>query len=348
MSATRTVTFIRDPNTPDEKTFTYTIPKQAFIYLNTLEEYRQYADAAFTVPYEPEGEMPDEVTVYIRRAEDGSGTFTLEDMARANTIDAIFGQYASANVKVTIYSLDEPGAVLLTEDRVAVKQDGNVVAYSFTERADGSSESSAYSLDGVFYQFNEDIYVFGFIEDGVFEEDYLPFLTTILVYYFDEKERLVSGETAEGIRTLAAHADISDWPGGYYYWGLTEGVVLHEYTLDARNGLIQRIEAYLLTEDGTNRLILSMEITYGQLDDFETPEFVAICRDMSDTRTITLIRDPGAPEESEFSFTIPKNTLFYLAAMEEYAFYSDAEFTDEIDINNNPSDELTVYIRRAG
>jgi hypothetical protein len=69
MRETRTVNYIRDPGTPEEKVFTFTIPKNAALRPGTMEEYAYFEDADCTVPYEEkEGEYPDEITVYMKKA----------------------------------------------------------------------------------------------------------------------------------------------------------------------------------------------------------------------------------------------------------------------------------------
>ena len=67
MTETRTLHFVREPNTPEEKIFTFTLPRGVALYPYTMEAYEYFADAACTLAYEWNAETyPDEGTVYMK------------------------------------------------------------------------------------------------------------------------------------------------------------------------------------------------------------------------------------------------------------------------------------------
>jgi hypothetical protein len=68
MSETRTMFFVRDPAAPQEKIFTFIVPKAATVYPATTEAFEYFWDAEFTVPYVWEsGGYPDEMTLFMQR-----------------------------------------------------------------------------------------------------------------------------------------------------------------------------------------------------------------------------------------------------------------------------------------
>jgi len=67
MSETRTVTFICDTNTAEEKAFTFTVPKNAALFPEPMYDFLNFLDAEGTIPYErTPGEYPDELTIYMK------------------------------------------------------------------------------------------------------------------------------------------------------------------------------------------------------------------------------------------------------------------------------------------
>jgi hypothetical protein len=69
MTETRTVNFVRDSLTPEERVFTFTIPKNASVFPVTMEPYEYFTDAEGTVSYMgtfSDG-ISDELTFYMKK-----------------------------------------------------------------------------------------------------------------------------------------------------------------------------------------------------------------------------------------------------------------------------------------
>jgi len=131
-------------------------------------------------------------------------------------------------------------------------------------------------------------------------------------------------------------------------WGIPDGVIECTYELDAESG-IYLIQTNYLTPDetGERRLLSVTEMHYGNAEDFTVPEYVQKSRDMSETRTVTFIRDPNTTEEKAFTFTVPKNAALFPEPMGDFSYFLDAEGT--VAYERTPGeypDALTLYMKR--
>jgi hypothetical protein len=156
-----------------------------------------------------------------------------------------------------------------------------------------------------------------FLDDGLFEEDWLPYIQT-QIYQWDPAEQWVSGETVAGVSTV-----VTDMPAQpedcMALYGLREGLLRFRYSLDAATGELTKVEVFhRLGEQDT--LLRTETIAYGQ-DPGPLPDFAAAGPDAC---ALTLVTDPGGAEEKSYAYTVPGGAWFSLMSRRPYALYSDA------------------------
>jgi len=277
-------------------------------------------------------------------SKDVADSFTLEDLERCNAFDVVFEDYGSARIESKFYDFDLPGGDRgdFTQTSVFVKGDSGVSMYT------DFSFGFAYAVEGRnVYQRDENgsYSVLAFFDDGYYEEAYLPTVSKWILYVPTEGEELISSSVTGGVRNLVTNTLTSD-VDDYTMWGI-EGIVDTNYELDAESGLLLKVTDYLTGDDGNRRLLAEAEIRYGQDDGFTPPEYVTLCKDTTETRTVHFVRDPGTAEEKTFTFTLPKKAALHPAAMEEFELYKDPEFTVLLEeMTGEFPDEATLYMKQ--
>jgi len=272
-------------------------------------------------------------------------SFTLADLKRLNSHEAVFGTYSSIRTVSTFYDFEAPGM-----DR------GDFTQYAFFVRGEnginvfvGFSFGYAYAIvDGnVFLQDEDgDFGIIAFFDDGYFETYYLPIATDSPVYQPTEGEEIVSVTVENGIRRVITHVRASN-AEDFDMWGLPDGIIESIYELDTESGLLIRETNYLTPDGGERRLLAESEVVYGEHDDFELPEYVVMSMDMSATRTMFFVQDVGTADERIFTFVLPKAATAYPATMEEFEYFWDAEFTvPYVWEPGGYPDEMTLYMQR--
>jgi hypothetical protein len=214
-------------------------------------------------------------------SEDG---FTLEDMANANTTDAIFKTYKSVRSESKFYNLNLPDGEKgdFTQTAVYVKQNDAVTAYVRSIYGDEYSIEQGVQAQ-VYYKETDGTYgVYAFFDDGYFDEVFLPGITTQILFSTDPElgEKLVSQTVEGGIRKLTTRMDSSNIPGAEEM-GIPKGTVEFVYGLDAKSGLLQNIEGNIFTNPNLSMPYIQCEVTLGKDDNFQPPEYVVRCKDMT-------------------------------------------------------------------
>jgi hypothetical protein len=274
---------------------------------------------------------------------DAADSFTLEDLARCNTYDVVFGEYSSVRTESKYYDFELPagGRGDFTQTAFFIKGSGGVSTYT------DFSFGFAYAVEGRNVYHNDDgkYSVLAFFDDGFYEEAYLPVITKWIAYAPTEGEEVISCSVEGGIRKLVTNARASA-EEDFATWGIPDGTIETHYELDAKSGLLLRDISYLITDDGSRRVMGEGELHYGKDDNFQPPEYVLCCRDKAETRTVRFVRDPNTPQEKAFTFTLPKGIDLSPATVKEYEYFTDTECTAlyEWDAGDYP-DELTLYMK---
>jgi len=282
------------------------------------------------------GESPPEIT---------EESFTLEDLVQSNSYEVIFSQYSAVFTSSAYYGFVIAGEPIdLRQSSAHVKGENGMSL--FVEFDDGNVYAIA---DGNVYRLliTGEYGVVAFFDDGYFETYYQPYVTEWIAFMIAENEEIVSVSVEDGIRTVVTHVRASDL-GDFDMWGLPGGIIECTFEVDAKSGIYLRASNYLIPDDaGERRLLSTTEMRYGNAEDFTIPEYIQKSRDMSQTRTVTFIRDPNTPDEKAFIFTVPKNAALFPEPMGDYLYFLDAEGL--IPYERTPGDypaELTIYMKR--
>ena len=272
-------------------------------------------------------------------------SFTLEDLERRNNIDAVFGKYQSIRVEAIFYDFDlsDRNDGDFTQSSVFVK--GNYGVSVYTEFSFG--EMYAVENRNVYHKYADGTYgLAAFFDDGLYEEYYLPIITQWIAYTPTDGEEIISVSAESSIRKVVTNARASA-AEGFDDWGIPDGIVESNYELDEKSGLLLREADYLITDDGSRRILSETQIHYGKDDSYNSPEYVALCKDMTEARTVRFVRLANTADEKVFTFTVPKGIILRPAAMEEYEYYEDAECTILYDLNTDDYlDGLTLYMKQ--
>jgi hypothetical protein len=139
--------------------------------------------------------------------------------------------------------------------------------------------------------------------------------------------------------------DASKIPGAEEM-GIPNGTAEFVYGLDAKSGLLQNIEGNIFTNPSLSMPYMRCEVTFGKDNNFQPPDYVTRCKDMTETRTVRYVREPGTPNEKTFTFTLPKSADLYPAVIETYAYFEDAACTVPYEAKSGDyPDELTIYMK---
>ena len=267
--------------------------------------------------------------------------FTLEELEQTNNIDAVFAKYNSVRTTSIFYDFNYPGAETanFSETTVLVKGSNGITAYV------ENSFGYAYAIekDNVYFQNPDGAYgLYAFFDDGYFEGYYLPYITEWVMYASSEAEYFISDITADGVRVITTHIDTGKNPEEAEIWNFEAGAVIEIiYELDPQSGLIQNITTFTLKDGNQDKILMTGSVVYGQDDDYIPPEFVGLCKDMTDTRTVRFIRG-----DETFTFTIPAQAVLYPLTTEDYEFFTDPEHTVPFIANEDYSDGITVYMKQ--
>ena len=280
------------------------------------------------------------------RAQKGAeSSFTLEDLERFNRIDAVLEEYSSVRTQSKYYDFELPGGGRADFRQTTVFVKGNSGLNMYTDTDFGYE----YAIEGrnVFHKDGGVVFITLFFDDGYYEEAYLPTITEWFAYYPSDGEEILSVSVADGTRTMVTNsrASVED---DFEMWGLPDGTIETNYKLDVSSGFLLQDVSYLITDDGNRRLLAEMEVLYGKDDFFTPPEYVGLCKNISQTRMVRFVRDPNTPQEKIFSFDVPKGVGISPATMEAYDYFTNAECTIMYDWNTGDyPDELTLYMKQV-
>lgn len=267
--------------------------------------------------------------------------FTFETFAQVNALSNVLGKYKSARVESTYYEPSSNNGEWTSYQYkdIFVNGDKGIARYSIWE----SGKETAVFKDSAYNKYPDGTFgVVGFVGGDYYEEYYLPNVAG-LIYVPYEGEKLLSNTVENGVRKLVIQANTEGSYGEYI--GLPQGSIETIYELDLTSGLVLRASESIMI-DGKKQLLAEGRILYGEDDAFE-PEYVRLCRDMSETRTVHLVQNAGTPEEKTYTFTLPKKVKFIPEAFSEFEMYTDPAYT--VPHEGSPAgeypDETTLYIK---
>jgi len=271
-------------------------------------------------------------------------SFTLEGLLRDNSYEVVFAKYSAVFSESAYYDFEMDGEVIdLLQNSAHVKGENGIDLY--TEFDNGYAYAIVDGNNVYRHLITGEYGIVAFFDDGYFEFAYQPYVTEWLAFMIVENEEIVSVSVEDGVRTVVTHVRTSEMDD-FEMWGISHGIIESIFELDAESGIYLGQSSYLTPDDtGARRLMSVTEMRYGNAEDFATPEYILKSRDMSETRTVTFIRDPNTPEERVFIFTIPKNAALFPEPMDYFSYFLDAEGL--IPYESTPGEypaELTIYM----
>ena len=181
------------------------------------------------------------------------------------------------------------------------------------------------------------------------------------LFAFPESEKLVSvreenGELLvttkeEDAELLAAYLQDGEEEPGRSYRYETGTSMRFVYRFDAKNLDLREVTATLCLPDGQEALFETITYAYDVVidepDDSDSP-LAAYFDETRQQIPLTMICDPGTPEEETLYYSLPAGTFFSFWYKEDYhnEFYEDAACTQPFE-GRNDRPELTLYVRTA-
>jgi hypothetical protein len=136
---------------------------------------------------------------------------------------------------------------------------------------------------------------------------------------------------------------------GYWMDGSYKGCYYETvYTMDADTKLIKSIKETFVDKTSKTKSTIEYVLT----PNAERPEKATMIYDHvkspDETRTATIVFDPGTENEKRESFTVPKGDTVYFYWEGEYdKVYKNAELTDVLNIKNASlvaDEDVTIYL----
>lgn len=164
------------------------------------------------------------------------------------------------------------------------------------------------------------------------------------------KETVIDSKEANGVITFKtrlteeAMQSLGYWMDGSYKGCYYETV----YTMDADTKLIKSIKETFVDKTSKTKSTIEYVLT----PNAERPEKATVIYDHvkspDETRTATIVFDPGTENEKRESFTVPKGDTVYFYWEGEYdKVYKNAELTDVLNIKNASlvaDEDVTIYL----
>ncbi|MBQ7624874.1 MAG: hypothetical protein IJS65_06350 [Clostridia bacterium] len=252
-------------------------------------------------------------------------------IAEANTLEKYLARYESVfaentdingTVRASYADRSGSGFIELGSETFFVK-DGSVLLYSQGEYCGVIDEGKYNVLDDYISIAPE----FTALETVVSEEekDGTLFVTTVT--------------TGDSVDTLLADVGITEKS--------EEGdkIVLN-YELEPGTLMMKSCESKYLSVKAGEKVLYKVRVVYDRPQPVKMAEFEKTY-DEGEKRTVTVIRDPGKPEETAFTCTLPKGLQVMLAADNDvYEIYTDPEGKEILSAPTPRDVDVTVYLIR--
>ena len=122
---------------------------------------------------------------------------------------------------------------------------------------------------------------------------------------------------------------------------------VQKYVADTETYEIQEYFEYIEKADGTRKLIRESKLSYDG-EKYEVSEELKAQLDSGDTRTVTLIADPGTDNEKEYSVSVCKGGIVQIILGEGYStFYSDEACTQVYEGIADRENDKTLYTKKS-
>lgn len=269
--------------------------------------------------------------------------FTLEEIDAVNTADAILKQHGSYSINTITYAPDGSGV--------------SGSKFFFTD-----GDMFAYENDDSNVQILKDGKAFGYNADNAHPYEVL-FVSGAGATTYDKllQTSISSCKTAETITgeeitaasvdgdTLSFSTELPASTAAKAGLELGDDVddakVRVDYTADKNTWEVQKSSAYLVRADGTEILVQEQINEYD--GSYTISDELTGLQSSSKNRTVTIVADPGTPEEASYSITVNKGVAVYYMLPHDYnGIYMDQACTETIteEASNDYDSDLTLYI----
>ncbi|MDD6488257.1 MAG: hypothetical protein PUG48_00365 [Clostridia bacterium] len=343
----RTVTIISDPDTPEEETFSVSVPKNVGVLPNISKDYGEiHIDRECTQKYTGGADPAKDATFYIRKKTEITENYpiTMEEIKEAARTVNILKKYDSFGFKSEY--LVKGG----TETNPMYVYCDHDVYYGDSIFYDDPDLTKAIYIDGELKYSNaggvSGAYLFAKMnpyDDSFFKNIFMDEEKTAEEIILSSKKDgdKIYVETKSTEKNTASTLE-------FFGIGYKDGDYMKvDYVLDADTYIPLSVSEKIVSKDGT-----SYDFWKGVTEiNTDKPEMAkdlyGYYTQTTDLRTVTIISDPNTSEEESFSVNVPKNIKVYPYIPEEYeGFYIDRECTQKYTGSADLAKDATFYIRK--
>lgn len=201
-----------------------------------------------------------------------------------------------------------------------------------------------------YYYGAEDTYVTGlFVGENAYAEESSQWSVTW--YEYDLQEKIIDSKKSNEMLIVETEINDADALAEYaemYACDVEEiEKVAGHYEVDAQNYEIYKMSFIIHFTDGTTVTNMQVSRVENYVDYMPSDDMMP--KTDLGTRTVTLIENPGTPEEKELQFKVPHGYEFDVYFSDEYDddVYADAAFTTELEVSDDLTQDVIGYIRKA-
>lgn len=333
---TRKMTLVMDAGTEQEETFSKDIPKGVAAAVLIPAEYVLYDDEACTQLHEKNDNFDEDQTLYAAKQDEEP----LNRIYEANATEELLKKHKNIQINGTEYYGDEVRIYFCYYDAdMSVIEDG---------------DSNVQICE------NGDVYGFladqaapfrGLCMDGTYEKYFEEPLRNLICLKLEGERVIFSGEE-NGMLTVETvmnrEDSVREYPDDNNITEMEEtDLYVQKYVADTETYEIQEYFEYIEKADGTRKLIRESKLSYDG-EKYEVSEELEAQLDSGDTRTVTLIADPGTDNEKEYSVSVCKGGIVQIILGEGYStFYSDEACTQVYEGIADRENDKTLYTKKS-
>ena len=261
----------------------------------------------------------------------------LRDLEKANTYTEIYEKNGS--FRVDVFGTHADG----TKDDYSVYYEGDTYVSVNKYGTEIDDHGDVYGFD------TEQDTPFKYLFFGDAYETYRNTYEMGANFAYFDSEKIVSREEKEGKLFLNTESPTEALRYNLESWGFdpdTVEKVVTEYIIDSDSLLIEDTKAYAVVDGKKN--LYSDTVLVLDSDEFVPDKIITDAITSTDTRTITVIADPGTADEKEYKETIKKGGVVFIQVPSGYdgTLYDDSECTVVHAPVPDKNSDSTVYVKR--
>lgn len=177
-------------------------------------------------------------------------------------------------------------------------------------------------------------YPYAFLTMDTTPQEIVSELETGVVFQYNEIETIVSSSEKDGVLYLETTADIGEAEQeafDYYGYDIQDGdSTIYRYEMDSATKEIQSMTVTIRPKNGEDYVVHKMERVKDP-EKYQPDEQLVSQIFNEDSRTVTVIADPGTENETSYSCTVGKGCMvsIYVSGPQR-AFYDDEACTKQV------------------